>query len=484
MANRFGLQCFTDLKGSSQLAEDAGNQVFVREMTEHSRVIQEFLQLLGGTYKSMSDGHFLTVDYLEHAATLCALLQEYYKPQPALERRELQLKIGLGFGVVQDVSQDVLGSGANKAARIQNHAQPGQVLVDQEFVDGLVKASGPRFRGYFNSIGEKELRGIEPRLQELFLFDWENYARDNPNESLAGAIHRQLQQADVETSLLNPEVFSRAGIIIWPVVPRDIVTAIHRGQTEMVRLLAYLGWRVKLLIADCGAKNNYERPYADRFHKNLRGYLLKRQVNVEESFFLSDFFDPKNQEYDRMQSLFRAIASDLTLQDLLDINNKKYSRGVIKEIRDTATLDCLRPALSLAAVSHLVEKESRRSIVISGADEQILWERAYSIRTTQDKIGVLMNPVLTQHGTYTGRQTRKWPSWPSKKALVRGMKNTNLGWWTFRLHAYLPAFPAMAVPLGTANVTPENWKNQLTIPDEVDREALADHVWALLELSD
>src|SRR6185369_5170430 len=106
----------------------------------------------------------------------------------------------------------------------------------------------------------------------------------------------------------------------------------------------------------------------------------RRGVKDADAFFLSQFFEPRHPDYERMQSLFRDIASSLTLQDLLEINSKGYTPEIVStEIVQRATLDCLRPALTLAAVSHLVEERTELSIVIAGADEHVLWNRAYDI---------------------------------------------------------------------------------------------------------
>ena len=62
-------------------------------------------------------------------------------------------------------------------------------------------------------------------------------------------------------------------LIIWPVVPRDGVNAIHRGQLEIIRLLAMMGSKVHVLIADCGVAENYPRPYSEEFRKMIDDYI-------------------------------------------------------------------------------------------------------------------------------------------------------------------------------------------------------------------
>jgi hypothetical protein len=65
---------------------------------------------------------------------------------------------------------------------------------------------------------------------------------------MVNLIFDHLQQATVEISNLDMRELAHPGIIIWPVVPRDLATAIHRGQAEVIRFLVLLGWTVKLLM--------------------------------------------------------------------------------------------------------------------------------------------------------------------------------------------------------------------------------------------
>jgi hypothetical protein len=146
-------------------------------------------------------------------------------------------------------------------------------------------------------IGERELKGIrEPPTQELFSFKWKEYSRENPHNSLVNLVFEHLQRADVEVSNLGVNDLVNPGTIIWPVVPRDLATAIHRGQAEVIRLLALLGWRVKLLIADCKAQD-YDRSYSEAFCNSMQKYLESRDVVISETVYMSDLYHPDSKAY-------------------------------------------------------------------------------------------------------------------------------------------------------------------------------------------
>ena len=414
MANQIQTTCFTDLEGSTSLTEEFGHETFIEEIKEHLRVGRILAEREGGHYiKSIGDAHMITFDHLEHAINFSLRLQEYYEEQPCLRHLPIRVRVGLYLGVVEPTGSDVFGSGVNQAARVQGKAAPGQVLLNKELVDSIEKIWGTtKTVKYFNSIGEHELKGIsKPPKQELFSFDWPQYGYDYPESGLVRLVYEHIRQAKVEASLLDVRDLSKPGVVIWPVVPRDIPTAIHRGQTEVVRMLARLGWRVKLLIADC-ARSNLDRAYSSLFSDKLTRYVSSRGISSVETLFLSDFFDPTSPDYKRVQEIFRNIASDFTLKDMLDINNKEYSDAVKDEIKGWAMLDCLRPALSLSAVLYIVEKEGMRGIVVAGADEKIQWERAFDIPNpnTRESISVLMIPILKEDSQHQTKQSRNWPS--------------------------------------------------------------------------
>lgn len=483
MPNQVTITCFTDLENSTGLTESEGHDRFLPEIKEHLRIGRILAERAGGQYiKPIGDAHMITFNTLEAAIAFSVQLQEYYKDQPCFRQPPIRVRIGLYLGVVEPVGNDVLGSGVNRAARTQGEADPCEILLNKDLVTQIERVwAAPDVAKYLSSTGELPLDGIASP-QELFLFDWQQYGYDHPEIGQARLIYEHLRRASVEPSMLEPEDLARPGTLIWPVVPRDLLTAIHRGQTEIVRLLALLGWNINLLIADCGARNNYDRTYSSAFSEKLEHYVAGRGVGHISIEYLSDFFDPEYEGYNRVQAIFRGITVDLTLQDLLNINNKEYSDDVKEEIKRSATLDCLRPALSIAAVLYLVETAGQKGIVVAGADEKIQWERAYDIPNTRGHIGVMMNPILKVDPTHQSRQSRNWPSWPSPEALLREMNsNNNLAWWTYNLHAFVPAFPAGSVTIGGEDVPPQEWTNELDVPAKVRREALVEYVWPLLK---
>jgi hypothetical protein len=272
-------------------------------------------------------------------------------------------------------------------------------------------------------------------------------------------------------------------LLVWPVVPRGIVNAIHRGQVEVIRVLTGLGWRLRIILSDCAAIQAYRPEYVDTFSDMVSKYASWRDIREFEVTKLSALFDAKAPTFDAHQDRFRRVASELSLGDVLNMNNKQYSETVQASISGAATLEFMRPVLTISAVIEAAKEADHKVLVVSGKDELIQWERTMGLRKGRERIGVLMNPVLRvdqDSRTYQTRQRDDYPIWDSTQALVRAMKETNLGWWAFCLHAFLPVFPRNSVSISGSHFSPTDWANEYDGPSALDPEELAKAVWPIL----
>jgi class 3 adenylate cyclase len=489
MSATFLITCLTDLRGATPTTEELGHETYLPQVKQFHEIAKAFATLTEGKYiKNTGDGDIVTFTSPDRAVQFASLLQSYYRDQSALNRIAMPIRIGLFVGTVREVDGDIAGSGANQAARLEALAVPGQIVINETMFNSLKTIFGPeRAQRYTASLGKKSLKGIaEPPEQNLYSFDWSQYSTENPETSLVKLVSDHLKTAAVEISNLNLAELAHPGVIIWPAVPRKIATAIHRGQIEIIKLLALLGWRVILLIEDCSADEEYPKEYSDAFREKLDIYLRKRGVTLERIELLSEYYKPTHPDYKTIQSLFRTVTSKVNVTTLENINNKDYDQDQRDRIKKGATLNFLRPALSLAAVIHLAEQMDRKVIVVSGADEKMQWKCSYGIGNAREKIGVIMNPILLNKldPNFQAFQKDHWPIWQSESELAEEMTTAvpnNLAWWVFCLHAFLPAFPSATVEISGTPLEPNNWTDPEQIPASVQPSQLARHVWPLLE---
>jgi class 3 adenylate cyclase len=480
MPTKRQITCFTDLKGSTAATQQMGHQAYMPRLEEHLRVGRCLAEINGGTYiKNIGDAHMVSFDYIEYALNFAAQLQQVCSPAPGLLVPPFLARISLFLGAVEPRENDVFGSGVNQASRLEKATEAGQATCNEPLFEDMKAAFGAEeVAAFCHSIGEHELKGIDGK-QTLYNFDWKTYVERHPEASIASRMHEHLKLTHIEASNISAADLNRPGMIIWPVVPRDLATAIHRAQIEVIRLLAQIGWQITVLLADCGGEAEYLREYVDTFEAHLNARITKRELRVS-AVRMSDLYEPSHPEYSQVHTAFRRISSKMSVEDLMSINKKKYAAPVQAEMNEKPTLTYLRPILTIAAVLHLASKKGGKNIVIAGKDEFLQWSHAYNLPKALGLIGVLMIPVLTTDREHQLQQKKRFPIWHSEDQLISSLDGTNTAWWIYSLLALLPAFPEQSVNLKKQRIQPSDWLDEQTLPASVDARALIDCVWPLL----
>ncbi len=481
--------CFTDIKGYTNSTDTRGHKPTQEIINEYLRVGKILIEKRKGQYiKNIGDAHMATFDDFELALQFATEFQQFYKKHPCLNREELLIRIALYLGPVEFINEDVFGPGVIRASRVESIALPTSVTLNKDLKEKVAEIWGKQISDkYFESIGEHELKGFR-KNEELLLFKWSQYAKNNPESMLYERVFKHLEDTGVVLTNLIASDLALPAFIIWPVVPRKITTAIHRGQIEIIRLLALLGWKIHLLIADCGVKININRREAELFVKSMLGHANYRGLNNIEHSYLSDYFKTDYKHQKEILDRFQIITAEMKLQDLININHKEYSEGIKKQIGDSSTLDFLRPVLTCAATLHLSDQWAQtysggKTIVVAGADEQIQW-RCVLENISSNQLGAIYNPIfkISEEGgsLYPARQSSEWPIWHSKQELLDDMSTTNAAKWIFQLFAQLKVFPASHVQIGDKNVCARDWQEEFKTPGEVDSARLVELVWPIL----
>ena len=483
--------CFSDIKDSTKLTEHLGHQKYMPLIKDHLRVAKALTLCAEGHYvKNVGDANLVCFDGIEDALSFVVQLQEYYEIHPSLRGSGLQLKISLCKGDVVESTNgeitdayDVFGSAVNIAARLEGKSESGMVVVNAELVTQAKSALGiSGDNDIFYSVGEHELKGIsDPAKQKLFLFDWEKYKEENSSSGLKNLVLEHLDTAKIELSNFDISNMGENHQIIWPVVPRDLVTAIHRAQIEVIRLLTLLGMNITILISDCGGNKTYEPSYVSDFKTFLKKHLQKRDIREVDIILLSNLYNTSSPEYQKLQDVFRTVSSIVSVQDLMSINQKTYSDEVKREVEEDSMLTHIRPLLTIAAVLYIANAKGSKCAIISGQDELLQWQHAYNVPGADAKIGALMIPNLTRDKNHLLRQKERYPIWDSKNAIERDInESNNYAWWLFHLHAFLPAFPEKLVTDNDNGDTYEVWSDKLKVPDKLSLDTLAKLVWPIL----
>ena len=184
---------FTDVVGSTDLANRVGDEECRRLLETHEGVIREEIARHGGReVKTMGDG-FMVAFPDPRPAVDAALAIQRRLPE---EAPGVSVRMGLHAGEVMERGGDLFGASVNAAARISAHARGGQILLSEELVPHAGGLDGASLvdRGLFWLKGFPE----RWRLHELSWTGQEITAPDHPRTPFIG---REEERADLRRHL-------------------------------------------------------------------------------------------------------------------------------------------------------------------------------------------------------------------------------------------------------------------------------------------
>lgn len=148
---------FTDIAGSTERAAALGDDRWRRVLDDHDATAKtEIDRHSGRLIKLTGDGMLATFDGPGRAIACARSIMD------SLTTIEITLRVGIHTGEVEVRDGDVGGIAVHIASRIQNMAEPNEILVSRTVVD-LAAGSGLKFAEH----GTHELRGV-PGNWQLF----------------------------------------------------------------------------------------------------------------------------------------------------------------------------------------------------------------------------------------------------------------------------------------------------------------------------
>src|SRR5215469_5225773 len=150
---------FADIAGYSDRAaedESAALQLIELLQTLSRETVQSYE---GRIVKFMGDAVLAEFPSTELAVCAAAVLSKAYAEQSAGTGRMHNLRIGVHIAdVAVDSDGDLYGDGVNAAARVQEAAEPGQVVLSQD----VWRQLRGRAEFQFESLGDRSLKGVGP----------------------------------------------------------------------------------------------------------------------------------------------------------------------------------------------------------------------------------------------------------------------------------------------------------------------------------
>jgi len=160
---------FTDIEGSTALAQRLGDKPYHALLAEHNRILREQVARYGGhEVKSMGDGFMVAFASAARALSCAVAIQKAFAHHNETAEQPIRVRIGLNTGESIEEAGDYFGTAVTLAARIAARAQGGQILVSE-----VVRTVGGSLAGVeFRDAGRKQLKGIKG-TQRVFEVVWD-----------------------------------------------------------------------------------------------------------------------------------------------------------------------------------------------------------------------------------------------------------------------------------------------------------------------
>ena len=131
---------FTDLKGSTAIAENEGDLVSRMLIKYQNDILLPAIQENKGTFvKSIGDG---TLSYFEHALDALRAAVRIQRGMDELNmskkfKTPVLMRIGMHTGKCMVEAKDIFGDVVNTASRFESSADPGMILISEETYNAL-----------------------------------------------------------------------------------------------------------------------------------------------------------------------------------------------------------------------------------------------------------------------------------------------------------------------------------------------------------
>ncbi len=125
---------FTDIEGSSALAEALGDDRWLAVLAAHNRIVRDQIAAHGGTeVKTAGDGFMVSFPSARRAVRCAVGIQRAFTERAGEipGGLPLRVRIGLHTGEVIRDAGDLFGRNVNLAARIAAEARGGEILASE-----------------------------------------------------------------------------------------------------------------------------------------------------------------------------------------------------------------------------------------------------------------------------------------------------------------------------------------------------------------
>ena len=221
---------FSDIKGSTAYFEKYGDAQGLAMVQRHNAMLFPIIEQCGGrVVKTIGDAIMSVFEDPKGAIKGAIGMQRALESDRITQRLEdrIQIKVGLHTGLCIVKDKDVYGDVVNVASRVQNQAEPDQILITDDLLDAA-KLVGVQFA----QMGHTSMRGrVEPI--NIYALAWSHKANDQLIDEVQAQYERKLKEAKRRQDVVEQEF--EAARELWRGERRRFTTEMDRLTESMER---------------------------------------------------------------------------------------------------------------------------------------------------------------------------------------------------------------------------------------------------------
>lgn len=245
---------------------------------------------------------------------------------------------------------------------------------------------------------------------------------------------------------LPSDLFTKDGYVIWPITLQPSATYIHTAQIQLIKLLVCAGWKLHVIIGDCGKHSATVK--ASNFQNAVKSILKQNQIPIKSDTItlLSKYYqrDPSQMDRSLLQNVtslellntFHNVSNSVNWKQYWDYVTKNYDGKKKAELNKRKILSNLQPLLNWTLVISITKKYSK-TIVVAGEDEKLQWDNIVGLHGN-NKIGMIYIQELKNNSNKTMDQSEIGIG--SEQEMSAKLTNGNMAQWLYNHFVELPYF--------------------------------------------
>jgi class 3 adenylate cyclase len=221
---------FSDIKGSTAYFEKYGDERGLAMVQRHNALLSPVIEGCGGRVVKTIGDAIMAVFGDPKAAVQGAIGMQRVLEGDRLTQsvsEQIHIKIGLHTGLCLVKDKDVYGDVVNVASRVQNHAEPDQILITEDLLNAA-RLIGVQCA----QMGHENMRGrVEPI--EIYAVAWSTSSNDQLIDEVQTQFEKKLREAKKREDALEQEF--EAARDLWRGERRRFTSEIDRLTEAMER---------------------------------------------------------------------------------------------------------------------------------------------------------------------------------------------------------------------------------------------------------